>query len=247
MDASSLLPLAFFLVVLAASLAAAWLLSGFVARLMVQSPPLVAARARRLVFLVVLAVGVVFAIESTGVQSDILLLIVGIVGVAALLVSRQALENYGARYFSDVYVPFKVGDTISVHGRTGKVVEINPIATILLDEGDSLVSIPNSTFLREVVVNTSPMAWKEVTVPLSVGSEFDLPAFESALLKSLNKLRLRLDQRFPPVLTTKSRTSQTTELVLTVMIRKPEDRDALVAEINKRVAEAMDSARRGRA
>jgi len=234
---------AYFVVVLSLSAFIAWLLSQLVGQLMKQSTPIVAAQMRRIVFLVVLAVGVIFAIESAGIPSDILLLVVGVAGAGAIVVTRQALENFGARYFSDVYVPFKVGDSISVQGFSGKVIEVNSMATILLGDDDRLVSIPNAALLREVVVNSTPQAWKEVTIPLSVGSDVDLPAFESALLKSVSKLRLRLDKRFPPVLTTKARGPQSTELALTVMIRRPEERDALVSEINKRIAEAMEAAR----
>lgn len=234
---------AYFVVVLLLATFVAWLLSQLVGRLMKQSTPIVAAQMRRIVFLVVLAVGVIFAMESAGIPSDILLLVVGVAGAGALVLTRQALENLGARYFSDVYVPFKVGDSISVKDYSGKVIEVNAMATILLGEDDRLVSIPNAVLLREVVVNSTPQAWKEVTIPLSVGSDVDLPAFESALLKSASKLRLHLDRRFPPVLTTKARGAQSTELALTLMIRRPEEREAIVSEMNKRIAETMEEAR----
>lgn len=234
---------AYFVVVLLLATFVAWLLSQLVGRLMKQSTPIVAAQMRRIVFLVVLAVGVIFAMESAGIPSDILLLVVGVAGAGAIVLTRQALENLGARYFSDVYVPFKVGDSISVKDYSGKVIEVNAMATILLGEDDRLVSIPNAVLLREVVVNSTPQAWKEVTIPLSVGSDVDLPAFESALLKSASKLRLHLDRRFPPVLTTKARGDQSTELALTLMIRRPEEREAIVSEMNKRIAETIEEAR----
>jgi hypothetical protein len=100
--------------------------------------------------------------------------------------------------------------------------------------------------VRDVVVNTSPQAWKEVAVPVTLGSAVDLATFESALRKSLAKLRTRLDARFPPVLTTKARSAQSTNLVLTLMIRHPEDRDAITAEANKRVAEVLEEVRGAR-
>jgi hypothetical protein len=97
--------------------------------------------------------------------------------------------------------------------------------------------------IRDVVVNTSPQAWKEVTIPVSISGSVDLPTFESDLLKTLSKLRSRLDARFPPVLTTKARTPQSTDLVLTLMIRRPEDRDAITVEVNKRLTEVLDRVR----
>jgi small conductance mechanosensitive channel len=228
---------------LLATILATWVIAliarMLVGQLMSRSMPLVAAQARRAVFIVVWVIGAIIAAQLLGVPSETLLLFVALFGIGAVVALRDPLENLAARYFSDVYVPFKIGDSILVQGQSGRVIEVNPMATVLLAKDDSLVSIPNALFLKETVVNTTPHAWKEVAIPMVVGTEVDLPAFESAILKSCNKLRLHLDERFPPILTVKSRTTQSTELLLTVMIRDPGERDAIVTEINKRVAEML--------
>ena len=214
--------------------------SAIIGRLMSGSKPLAAAQAKRLSWILVWAIGAILAIEQLGVRSDILLLVVGLFGAGVIVGLRVPLENFGAKYFSDIYVPFKVGDSILVSNYSGKVVEINSMCTILLSDKDNqLVSIPNSILVREVVTNSTPQAWKELTIPISIANSIDLATFESEVLKSVNKLKLRLDKRFPPVLATKSRSAQSTDLSLTVMIRSPEERDALANEINKRVAEII--------
>src|SRR5208282_4527706 len=114
----------------------------------------------------------------------------------------------------------------------GKVIEINAMTTVLLSEDDRLVALPNSLLLKETLVNASPQAWKELTIPISLPGNVDIAPLESEILKSLGKLRLRLDKRFPPVIATKARTAQSTDLVLTVMIRRPEERDVLLLEVN---------------
>ncbi len=212
--------------------------------------PLVAAQARRMGYVFIWIIGAIIAAEEVGVRADILLLVVALCGVAAIVAFRIPLENLGSKYFADVYVPYKIGDSIAVDGKSGKVIEINPIATVLLAEDESLVSIPNAAFMGKTVVNTTPHAWQEVAIPMVVGGTVDLPAFESALMKSCAKLRLRLDDRYPPSLNVRSRTAQSAELVLTVMIRDPAERDAIVAEIKKRIAETiarMSGTRRRRA
>ena len=102
-----------------------------------------------------------------------------------------------------------------------------------------MVSIPNSILVRDVVINSTPLAWKEVLIPIAIGNSVDLATFESEVLKSVNKLRFRLDKRFPPVITTKSRSAQSSELALTVIIRSPEERETIANEINKRVADIL--------
>jgi small-conductance mechanosensitive channel len=231
----------------AVTLVVTWLLAVLVSwsigRLMRHSPPQVTGTFRRFGAVVVWLIGATLAIQDIGISPDVLLLIIALLGGAALVALREPLGNFGAKYFTDIYTAFKVGDSIRVAGVAGKVIEINAMTTVLLAENNELVSVPNSTLIREVVVNTSPQAWKEVSVPISLNANIDLPAFESDLLRSLAKLRFRLDQRFPPVLTTKSRTAQTTDLLLTLMLRRPEERDAIIAEVHKRVVEVIERVR----
>ncbi len=219
------------------------LASWIIGRVMRQSSPQVTSGARRLGGIVVWLIGATLAIQELGVSPDILIVVIALLGLAALIALREPLGNFGAKYFTDIYTPFKVGDSIRVEGFSGKVIAINAITTVLLSENEQLISIPNSKLINEVVVNTTPQAWKEVTIPISIGPNVDLAAFESELLKTLSKLKLRLDRQFPPILSTKSRTEQSTDLTLTVMLRRPEERDAVTTEVNKRVAEVLGHAR----
>lgn len=235
-----LLPLASAGIIILLTWLIARLASIIIGRLMSGSKPLASAQAKRVGWILVWAIGGILAIEQIGVRSDVLLLAVGLFGVGVIVALRVPLENLGAKYFSDIYVPFKVGDSISVNDYSGKVVEVNSICTILLsNKDDQLVSIPNSIIARDVVINSTPLAWKEVGIPIAIGDSIDMATFESEVLKSVNKLRLHLDKRFPPVITTKSRNAQSTELALTVMIRSPEERESITNEINKRVADIL--------
>ncbi|MGI0071150.1 MAG: mechanosensitive ion channel family protein [Thermoplasmata archaeon] len=243
--ASLLLPFVPVGVIVVLTVLLAWLLSLIVGRLMRASTPQMARAARRLTAGVVGVIGGTLALQQLGVNPDILLLVIALIGVTVLIALREPLSNYGAKYFSDLYTPFKVGDTILVQGVAGKVIEINAMTTVLLSDNDQLISVPNAAMIRDVVVNTSPQAWKEVTIPVAISGNVDLPTFESELLKSLSKLRTRLDPRFPPVLTTKSRTPQSTDITLTLMLRRPEDRDPITLEANKRLTEVLERVRGG--
>lgn len=231
------------LVIILVTFVLAWLVNLIIPRLVRQSSPQMGVAARRLGVAVVALIGGTLAVQALGVSPGILLLVIAMVGVAILLALWAPLTNYGAKYFADIYTPFRVGDTIKVQGYSGKVLEINAMSTILLTDDEQLVSVPNMTMIQDVVINTSPQAWKEVVIPVSLSGNIDLAVFESDLRKSLAKLRTRFDRRFPPVLTTKSRTPQTTELVLIVMLRRPEDRDAVTVEVNQRLTEVLEQVR----
>jgi small conductance mechanosensitive channel len=228
----------------AAIIVVTWLVAHFVdrflGRILRSGPPLVSAHARRLTLTFIWVIGILIALEQIGLRIEILLLLIGIIAVALAIANRQTLENLASKYFADFYIPFKVGDSITIHGYSGKVIEINPISTVLISDKEDLISVPNSLFLREVVVNSTPKAWKEVTIPIMITNDIPLPSFESEILRSCNKLKHHLDERFPPILTVKNRGDKTTDLTLTLMVKEPETKDAIVSTVIKKVAEVQD-------
>ena len=242
-DLTPFLPLIYFGVILVVTWVFSYVASLVIWGLMRRSNPQVTAAAQRLGVVIVWLVGIVFAIQELGVGVDALLLVLALLGVAAIVALRQPLENFGAKYFADLYTPFKIGDTIRVGELSGKVIEVNAMSTILLSEDDQLIALPNSQFLRDAVVNLTPQAWKELIIPITLPGSVDLPGFESEMMKALSHLRLRLDRRYPPVFTLKSRSAQSTDLVLTVMVRRPEDREPVLAEVNLRLTETIERSR----
>ncbi len=206
---------------------------------------LIRVHVQRVATIVIWTVGLILAIEQFGFDINLLLLLIGILGVGAILAARDVLQNLAAKYFSDVYIPFKLGDSIRIREFSGKVIEINPVATVLLTEKEELVSIPNSLFVKEATVNITPQAWKEIIIPIAFNGRMGVPEFESKVLKAINKFKLHLDERFPPVLTVKRRENNYFELVLTLMIREPSKKEEITAEINKKITELTDEIKVG--
>ena len=211
-----------------------------------QSTKILDAQIQRIVWLLVWLVGLILAIEQLGINSDVLLLIVGLFGIAAIVAMKDALENIGARYFIQGYIPFKIGDSITIRNHSGKVIEANSMGIILLTNNYHIISVPNSAFVKETVENTTNQAWKNVKISVVVKNNVDLPSFENNVLKSLSKLRQHFDDRFPPIFTVASRNRQSTELAINIMIRRPEEREAIISEVNKRIeaiTEAMQESK----
>ncbi|MGC8817091.1 MAG: mechanosensitive ion channel domain-containing protein [Candidatus Hadarchaeum sp.] len=199
--------------------------------------PAVRSHIQKLVSITIWAIGLIFAFQRLGLQLNFLLLILGLIGLGVLIALKDTLENIGAKYFSDVYVPFKVGDIIKVAGSTGKVIEINPITTVLLTKNEEVVSIPNSLFLREKMKNITPHVWREILVPITIDSKIDLPEFESKVMAACNKIKKYLDERFPPVLTVKGRNRRSVNLVLTLMVKDPDKKSEIIDEVNRKISE----------
>lgn len=206
--------------------------------------PSLRASLQRLASITIWGVGMIFAIGVLGLNTDLLLLLVGLLGLGVLLAVREVLENVGARYFSDIYVPFKVGDIIRVGGTSGKVIEINPVTTVLLTKDERLVSIPNSSFLKEKVINLTPHVWKEVLIPITISASLSLPEFESEVLRACGRLKQYLDERFPPILTVKGRNARYVNLLLTLMVKEPSRKGEIVETLNRRISEIEDRLKR---
>jgi small conductance mechanosensitive channel len=229
-----------FIAIIVVTWPAAHFVGSFLTRILRRGPPLVLVHVKRLTVAFIWIVGILVALEQIGLRIEILLLLIAIIGVALAIANRDTLENVASKYFADFYIPFKVGDSITIRGSSGKVIEINPISTVLISENENLISIPNSLFLREVVINNTPKAWKEVSIPIMISNNIPLAGFESDILRSCNKLKHHLDERFPPILTVKNRGAKTTELTLTLMVKEPETKDAIVSAVSEKVAEIQE-------
>jgi small conductance mechanosensitive channel len=90
------------------------------------------------------ALAVLIALSTIGL--NILPVIAGI-GVAGFIVGfavKDTLSNLTAGLLLIFYRPFNVGDKINTSGVTGKVKEINIVATVLETEDANIVTVPNS-------------------------------------------------------------------------------------------------------
>ena len=236
----TLYPIFYAILILALTWVFARVIDTAIKSLMSTLPHLILSRVRKSVSAIVWFIGILLAIEQLGLRIEVLLILIAIAGVALIIALRDVLSNIASKYFSDIYVPYKLGDRISVAGYTGSVIEINPLVTVILTDDGKAVSIPNSYFSTNIVVNETREVWREVAVPVLVEKGLDLAEVESEILKRINKLKARLDERFPPTVMVRRSSGEGSELIVTVRIKEPMDKEAIAGEINKRVIEAIE-------
>jgi small conductance mechanosensitive channel len=209
--------------------------------------PLVAIYMEKIASILIWLVGILIAVETIGLRIDLILLILAIAGIACIVAFKDVLQNLIAKYFSDLYVPMKLGDEISVRGDEGKIIGINPVCTIILDEEEKMTSIPNAIFMREPVINMTQAAWKKIIIPIIISTDIDLAEFESAVLKACNKLKMYWDEHFPPLLMTKSRDGSNIRLELELMVNNPDKKEKVSAEMNAKVMEILQELQKKKA
>lgn len=115
--------------------------------------------------LIVLGMVIMMVLGRLGISVTPLIAIVGALSLGAGLALQGMLANYAAGFTIIITRPFVVGDTLSVQGQTGLVESVHLAYTILIDEDDVRIQIPNRLVVGEIMHNSK----EEKLIELSVG------------------------------------------------------------------------------
>lgn len=97
-----------------------------------------------------LSFGIISALATLGIDVWAMIAGLGLVGFALGFAIKDLLSNFLAGLLILIYNPFVRGDTISVTGNEGSVIEINLRYTVLQGENMRIL-IPNSTLFSNPV------------------------------------------------------------------------------------------------
>jgi small conductance mechanosensitive channel len=114
---------------------------------------------------VILVFVIMMVLSRLGINVTPLIAVVGALSLGAGLALQGMLANYAAGFTIIITRPFVVGDTLSVQGQTGLVESVHLAYTILLDEDDVRIQIPNRLVVGEIMHNSK----EEKLVELCVG------------------------------------------------------------------------------
>jgi len=121
---------------------------------------------------IVIIVGVaVIALGKIGISVTPFVAAIGAISLGAGLAVQGLLANYGAGLNIIITRPFVIGDTITVQGETGLVDEVHLAYTILKDEDDVTITIPNRHIVGEILHNSAGNKLAETMVGVSYGSD----------------------------------------------------------------------------
>lgn len=104
--------------------------------------------------ILVLAAMAVIALGKIGISIAPFVAALGAVSLTAGLALQGSVSNYAAGILLIVSRPFKVGDTLSVAGVYGVVEEIKLSCTLLRNEDEELISVPNKKMIGDILVNS---------------------------------------------------------------------------------------------
>ncbi len=127
-----------------------------------------------LVYVGILVVAVIAALNQVGVQSTSLVAIVGAAGLAIGLALEGALANFAAGTLILVLRPFRVGERVEVADVFGRVEEIQIFNTILVTPDNKTVIVPNAQVTGSPIVNYSRRGLLRLDLTFGIGYNDDI-------------------------------------------------------------------------
>jgi len=134
-------------------------------------------------FLVVFMMAIL-ALGKLGISIAPFIAALGAVSLTAGLALQGSVSNFAAGIVLIATKPFKLGDTIRIHGLYGEVKEIKLAYTILMNEDKEQITVPNKYMIGDVLVNS----YTNRIVEGSVGIAYDSDVEKAiSLIKTLLK------------------------------------------------------------
>ena len=146
--------------------------------------------------LTIIAMVAIIALGKVGISVTPFVAAIGALSLGAGLAMQGLLSNYGAGLNIILARPFVVGDTIRVQGVIGQVKEVHLAFTLLTNEDDVEITIPNKHIVGEIIHNSHTDTLAEETVGIAYDSDPDkaIAVIRQALEKTdkVSKMRTPL-------------------------------------------------------
>ncbi len=140
----------------------------------------------------VLAAGVIAAMESVGIKTTSLVAVLASAGLAVGLALQGSLSNFAAGVMILIFRPFRLGDIVTAGGHTGSVLDIGLFATTLATPDNQAIIVPNSAVMGGSIVNHTSRGTRRAEVGVGVAYGLNLreviPVLEEAARNTPNVL-----------------------------------------------------------
>lgn len=123
--------------------------------------------------IIIITFAAIMALGELGIEVTPFIAAIGALSLGAGLALQGLLSNYGAGVSIIVARPFVVGDTISVQGVTGVVKEVKLAFTILTNEDEVEITIPNKHIVGEIIHNSHANSIVESSIGIAYDSDTD--------------------------------------------------------------------------
>ena len=189
----------------------------------------------RVVYLVVLVVFAIMALQNLGVELLPLIAGLGVAGAGIALAMQGLLGNIVAGLTIIFTHPFHVGDYISIGKEEGEVLDVTLFSTTLGHTDKSKVVIPNRKIVGEILHNYGKIR----QLPLSVGVAYDTDIGHAlAVVDNILQSNSRVLQEPAPVVGVSQLADSSVVVSVGPWVAVP-DYVAASAELNRAILESF--------
>lgn len=158
---------------------------------------------KRVVFIAVMVMTIVAALDRIGVPTASLLAALGAAGLAIGLAMRDSLSNLAAGVLLVVTRPFRAGDFIAVGAFSGRVERIDLLQTVLASADNKVIAVPNGLLMSQPIVNMTARDQRMIDLALTIDYASDPGPIVDGLRNALAEQPLVLAEPAPQVVLTR--------------------------------------------
>ena len=152
------------------------------------------------VYIILMALVVLTALSSLGINTTNFLAIFGAAGLAIGLALKDSLSNFAAGVMLVFFRPFKAGDFIEAAGISGSVESIRIFNTVLKTGDNRVITVPNSLVYADPITNYSAEDKRRIDLVIGVGYDDDIPRAKALIQGVLAQEDRILDDPAPALL-----------------------------------------------
>lgn len=138
--------------------------------------PMAAMFLRKIAYVTLLVVAALAALQVVGVPMTSMIAVLGAAGLAIGLALKDSLSNIAAGVMLVSMRPFRVGDIVTINGKTGKVEAISIFQTQLRGADNQTIVLPNSLITTDSIINLTPDVMRRIELVIGIGYGDDIDA-----------------------------------------------------------------------
>ncbi|HTI66692.1 MAG TPA: mechanosensitive ion channel domain-containing protein [Caulobacteraceae bacterium] len=123
---------------------------------------------------VVVVIGIIAVLRRLGVETTSIITVLGAASLAVGLALQGTLSNVAAGVMVLIFRPYRVGDQVTLAGKTGMVKHFDLFNTELRDLDNLKIVVPNGKAFGDVVVNYTDISARRIELTFGIGYEDDI-------------------------------------------------------------------------
>ncbi|HDL65265.1 MAG TPA: mechanosensitive ion channel family protein [Proteobacteria bacterium] len=145
----------------------------------------------RVLYVLVIASGVIFALEILGLESYLTKLLAGagIIGIVAGFAFKDIASNMFAGLLVNLQKPFKGDDWVKIDGEFGTIYKIGWITTSIKNISGQEVFVPNQLIYKSAFTNYSTFKKRRVIVRSGVSHSDDLEKVKRISIEEVGQIK----------------------------------------------------------